>query len=86
MSYENEVHLGLHFATVERAENMERGEARIGVDYEVVINELDTRDGEQLIYCLPKSRKRQPEDVGKFYGFNDEHGQLLMNYRKMRDR
>ncbi|EYC33056.1 hypothetical protein Y032_0002g578 [Ancylostoma ceylanicum] len=54
--------------------------------YEVINKELDTRDGERLVYRLAKSRKRQAEDVEKFHGINDEHGQLLMDYGKVRER
>ncbi|EYC32664.1 hypothetical protein Y032_0002g1031 [Ancylostoma ceylanicum] len=51
--------------------------------YEVIKKELDTRDGERLIYRLAKSRERQAEDKEKFHGINDERGQLLMDYGKV---
>ncbi|EYC38408.1 hypothetical protein Y032_0718g1795 [Ancylostoma ceylanicum] len=54
--------------------------------YEVINKELDTRDGERLLYLLAKSRKRQAEDVEKFHGISDEHGQLLMGYGKVKER
>ncbi|EYB95139.1 hypothetical protein Y032_0163g3477 [Ancylostoma ceylanicum] len=54
--------------------------------YEESNKELDTRDGERLIYRLAKSRKRQAEGVEKFHEINDEHGKLLVNYRKVRER
>ncbi|EYB84459.1 hypothetical protein Y032_0316g2296 [Ancylostoma ceylanicum] len=54
--------------------------------YEVINKELDTRDGKRLVYRLVNSQKRQAEDVEKFHGINDEHGQLLMDYGKVRER
>ncbi|EYC46241.1 hypothetical protein Y032_0403g817 [Ancylostoma ceylanicum] len=48
--------------------------------------ELDTRDGERLIYRLATSCRRQAEDVEKFRETNDEHGILLVAYRKVRER
>ncbi|EYB98424.1 hypothetical protein Y032_0131g1615 [Ancylostoma ceylanicum] len=47
--------------------------------------ELDTRNGERLIYLLAKFCRRQAEDVEKFREINDEHGKLLVDYRKVRD-
>ncbi|EYC12996.1 hypothetical protein Y032_0045g1205 [Ancylostoma ceylanicum] len=44
--------------------------------------DLDTRDGERLIYRLAKSSRRQAEDVKKFREINEEHGKLLVYYRK----
>ncbi|EYC37598.1 hypothetical protein Y032_0777g2280 [Ancylostoma ceylanicum] len=48
--------------------------------------ELDTRDGERLVYCLAKSCRRQAEDVEKFGEINYEQGKLLVDYRKERER
>ncbi|EYC41811.1 hypothetical protein Y032_0555g3372 [Ancylostoma ceylanicum] len=48
--------------------------------------DLDTRDGERLIYRLAKSSRRQAEDVKKFREINEEHGKLLVYYRKVRER
>ncbi|KAL6724016.1 hypothetical protein Aduo_018954 [Ancylostoma duodenale] len=42
--------------------------------YDNVSKKLDEKDGgERLIYRLARSRQRQAEDVGKFYGVDDEH-------------
>ncbi|EYC03689.1 hypothetical protein Y032_0092g2565 [Ancylostoma ceylanicum] len=54
--------------------------------YEVINKELDTRDCERLVYRFAKSRRWQAEDVEKFHGINDEHGQLLMDYGKVWER
>ncbi|EYC24622.1 hypothetical protein Y032_0013g2010 [Ancylostoma ceylanicum] len=35
-----------------------------------------------LIYRLARSRRRQIEDVEKYYGVNDEHGRLLIDRKK----
>ncbi|EYC03149.1 hypothetical protein Y032_0095g2791 [Ancylostoma ceylanicum] len=48
--------------------------------------ELDTRDGERLVYSLAKFCRRRAEDVEKFREINDEHGKLLVDYRKVRER
>ncbi|EYB86393.1 hypothetical protein Y032_0279g1182 [Ancylostoma ceylanicum] len=49
-----------------------------------ISRQLDAKDcGERLIYRLPrKSRQRQTEDIGMFYGVNDEHGQLITDRKK----
>ncbi|EYB88121.1 hypothetical protein Y032_0252g229 [Ancylostoma ceylanicum] len=48
--------------------------------YEKSNKELDTRHCERLIYRLAKSCRRQAEE--KFREINDEHGKLLVDYRK----
>ncbi|EYB87852.1 hypothetical protein Y032_0256g368 [Ancylostoma ceylanicum] len=51
--------------------------------YDNISKQLDAKDGgERLIYRLARSRQRQTEDVEKFYGVNDEHGQLITDRKK----
>ncbi|EYC21748.1 hypothetical protein Y032_0018g3509 [Ancylostoma ceylanicum] len=51
--------------------------------YDNISKQLDSKDGgERLIYQLSRSRQRQTEDVEKFYGVNDEPGQLIIDRRK----
>ncbi|EYB86956.1 hypothetical protein Y032_0270g845 [Ancylostoma ceylanicum] len=51
--------------------------------YDNTSKQLDAKDGgEPLIYRLARSRQRQTEDVEKFYGVNDGHGQLIIDRRK----
>ncbi|EYC14612.1 hypothetical protein Y032_0040g307 [Ancylostoma ceylanicum] len=52
-------------------------------DRDEVSRRLSTRDGEQLIYRLAKSRQRKAEDIEKFHGINDECDQLLMNRKQV---
>ncbi|XP_068084653.1 uncharacterized protein, partial [Anabrus simplex] len=47
---------------------------------------LDTREGERHIYRLLKSRHRKTEDIQHFYGINDEKGDLLVDWKKARER
>ena len=41
------------------------------------MKELEGREGERFIYWLIEHRRRQAEDVEKFYGVNDEQGHLI---------
>ncbi|EYB90748.1 hypothetical protein Y032_0214g2313, partial [Ancylostoma ceylanicum] len=51
--------------------------------YDNISKQLDAKDGsERLIYRLARYRQRQTEDVEKFYGVNDEHGQLITDRKK----
>ncbi|EYC46200.1 hypothetical protein Y032_0404g836 [Ancylostoma ceylanicum] len=51
--------------------------------YDNISKQLDAKGGgERLIYRLARSRQRQTEDVEKFYGVNDEHGQLITDRKK----
>ncbi|EYC46253.1 hypothetical protein Y032_0403g824 [Ancylostoma ceylanicum] len=51
--------------------------------YDNISKQLDAKDGgERLFYRLARSRQRQTEDVEKFYGVNDEHGQLITDRKK----
>ncbi|EYC09241.1 hypothetical protein Y032_0061g3229 [Ancylostoma ceylanicum] len=51
--------------------------------YGNIIKQLDVKDGDEcLIYRVAKSRQRQTEHVEKFYGVNDEHGQLITDRKK----
>ncbi|EYB87760.1 hypothetical protein Y032_0258g469 [Ancylostoma ceylanicum] len=50
--------------------------------YEKSNKELDTRDCERLIYCLAKSCRRQAKYEEKSREINDQHGKLLVDYRK----
>ncbi|VDL77297.1 unnamed protein product [Nippostrongylus brasiliensis] len=52
-------------------------------NYEEVNRLLESREGERHIYRLARSRQRQTEDVLRFYGVNDENGQLLMDRTKV---
>ncbi|VDL81607.1 unnamed protein product [Nippostrongylus brasiliensis] len=54
--------------------------------YDEVNRRLETRDGERLIYRLARTRHRQSEDVEKFHGVTDDHGQLLMDTKKVMER
>ncbi|EYC43957.1 hypothetical protein Y032_0476g2146 [Ancylostoma ceylanicum] len=54
--------------------------------YEKSNKELDTRDGERFIYRLAKYCRPQAEDVEKFRKINDQHGKLLVDYRKVMER
>ncbi|EYC32386.1 hypothetical protein Y032_0003g1543 [Ancylostoma ceylanicum] len=45
-----------------------------------------TRDIANGLSRLAKSCRRQAEDVKKFREINDEHGKLLVDYRKVRER
>ncbi|WKY11554.1 hypothetical protein Q1695_003266 [Nippostrongylus brasiliensis] len=54
--------------------------------YDEVNRRLETRDGERLIHKLARTRHRQSEDVEKLHGVNDEHGQLIMDTKKIMER
>ncbi|EYC16695.1 hypothetical protein Y032_0033g2793 [Ancylostoma ceylanicum] len=51
--------------------------------YDNISKQLDAKDGgERLIYRLARCRQRQTKDVEKFYGVNDEQGQLIIARKK----
>ncbi|XGW12141.1 hypothetical protein V3C99_013097, partial [Haemonchus contortus] len=50
--------------------------------YAQLNKKLESREGERYIYRLAKTRKRQTEDIGKFFGINDENGHLLTDRRQ----
>ena len=54
--------------------------------YANLYEKLDTREGEREIYRLVKSRHRKAEDIQRFYGINNESGELLINSEKVRER
>ncbi|EYB91800.1 hypothetical protein Y032_0202g1798 [Ancylostoma ceylanicum] len=55
--------------------------------YDNISKHLGAKDGgERLIYRLARSRQRQTEDVEKFYGVNDEHGQLITDRKEATER
>ncbi|EYC19244.1 hypothetical protein Y032_0025g1263 [Ancylostoma ceylanicum] len=55
--------------------------------YDNISKQLDAKNaGERLIYRLARSRQQQTEDVEKFFGVNDEHGQLITDRRKAAER
>ncbi|EYC06533.1 hypothetical protein Y032_0075g944 [Ancylostoma ceylanicum] len=54
-----------------------------GTHYNNISKQLDAKHGgERLIYRLARSRQWQTKDVEKFYGVNDEHGQLITDHKK----
>ncbi|XGW01098.1 hypothetical protein V3C99_013785 [Haemonchus contortus] len=54
--------------------------------YAELIKKLESREGERYVYRLAKNRNRQTEDIGKFFGINDENGHLLTDRRQTLER
>uniref|UniRef100_A0A183FDJ2 ER membrane protein complex subunit 10 n=1 Tax=Heligmosomoides polygyrus TaxID=6339 RepID=A0A183FDJ2_HELPZ len=51
-----------------------------GTHHNDVKKKLESRDGERFLYRLAKVRHCQIKDVEKFFGINDENGDLLMDH------
>ncbi|XP_049790350.1 uncharacterized protein LOC126195732 [Schistocerca nitens] len=54
--------------------------------YANIYSKLDTREGERDLHRLDKARHHNSEDVHRFYGVNDETGNLLVDWKKARER
>ena len=54
--------------------------------YEELYTKLDTREGAKIIYKLAKSRDRRSRDISDIAYVNDEHGTILTDSGKIKQR